>query len=203
MSGRWVAVPRAVSASDELEQESRNREGIHLLLDRYGVIFRELLCNEQPEFRWGRLFRSLRIMELGGELITGRFFEDIPGLQFTRPEGLPELRTPQPSGIYWLNAADPASLCGCPIHKLRSGLPSRLSRTHLVYHDDVLVLISKRLGKSVDIRVPADSADLAAYFAIFACWPSRVMIERINGESAAKSPYLAALRASFELTVDF
>jgi hypothetical protein len=40
------------------------------LLDRYGVIFRELIAREVTAFTWRELFQSLRLMELSGEVIA-------------------------------------------------------------------------------------------------------------------------------------
>ena len=61
------------------------RDRIRQVLQRYGVVFRELLEAELPRLRWSRLFRSLRLMEFSGEVVAGRFFDGIPGLQFASP----------------------------------------------------------------------------------------------------------------------
>jgi len=95
--GTWRLLPEPVPAEDPLEEEERYKDRVRLLLDRYGVLFRELTQRELPAFRWHRLFRSLRLMELSGEILAGRFFDDIPGPQFAShrafhqlTRGLPE-----------------------------------------------------------------------------------------------------------------
>ena len=62
-----------------LRPRNEKRTARRLLLDRYGILFRELLQRELPAFRWSSVFRSLRIMELSGEILAGYFFHGIPG----------------------------------------------------------------------------------------------------------------------------
>ena len=104
--------------------------------------------------------------------------------------------------VYWLSATDPASLCGLTLEPLRQQLPPRIASTHLVYHGSRLVLVSKRLGKALDIRIPADDPNLREYFAVFKEMLgrefrplSKISVEEINGEPALKSGYVEALRA--------
>jgi len=59
--------------------------------------------------------------------MTGVFFEGIPGLQFASPTAFQKLqRIGRPDSIYWMNATDPASLCGISLESLRGTLPPRL-----------------------------------------------------------------------------
>jgi ATP-dependent Lhr-like helicase len=50
---------------DVIEKEERGKDRVRLLLERYGILFRELLQNESAPFRWASIFRALRLMELG------------------------------------------------------------------------------------------------------------------------------------------
>ena len=105
---------------NSLEHEERNKARVRLLLDRYGILFRELLQREAPPFRWAALFRSLRIMELSGEVVTGYFFLGIPGLQFMSPAALRLLPRSLPQdAVYWFNAADLHPCAG--FNSMRSG----------------------------------------------------------------------------------
>ena len=70
---------------------------------RYGILFRELLHKELPQFRWSGIFRSLRVMELSGEILSGQFFKDIPGLQFILPAAFQKLQAGLPE-----TSVDPA-----------------------------------------------------------------------------------------------
>jgi len=55
-------------------------------------------------------------MELSGEIYSGHFFDRISGIQFISPAALRQLKDGLSEDcIYWLNACDPASLCGIGI----------------------------------------------------------------------------------------
>ncbi len=151
-----------------MEAEERRKDRARLLLDRYGILFREILQRELPPLSWPGVFRSLRIMELSGEVFAGYFFSGIPGPQFISPRALRILqrRLPEDS-IYWINAADPASLCGVPLEALRGLLPSRLPGTHLVFRGTRLMMISKRNGKDLTFNVPPDDPDFPGYIGAF------------------------------------
>src|SRR5574337_796775 len=112
------------------------------------------------------------------------------------------LREPLPDdAVYWVNAADPASLCGLALESLR-GLPARIPTTHLVYRGPRLVMTSRRLGRSLDIMTVADDPYLRDYFGLFRQLlnresnpVSRITVELINGEPAKRSPFAGALKA--------
>ncbi len=201
--GNWYLLPAAEASEDLLKREETNKERVRVLLERYGIIFRELLLQELPPLQWPRLFRTLRIMELSGELLSGSFFHGIPGLQFISHDafrmltgGLPE------DAVYWLNAVDPASLCGTGLDALKDELPPRIPGTHLVHHGTRLVVVSRRFGRELRINVPPDDPRLPDYLGFFRVLVSResnprkqINVERINGVPAAGSPYREALVA--------
>ena len=209
-AGNWYILPTPQPAEDSLEGLEIEKERVRLLLDRHGILFRELLLRELPAFRWGRLFRALRIMELSGEILAGCFFTGIPGLQFTSPAALQTLRQPmQNEAVYWMHASDPASLCGIALDGLGYDLPDRRSGTHLVYHGKRLVMVSRRRGRELEIDVPHDHGDLPAYFGLFKDRLQRpfmpetaVEVETINAETAASSPYVDRFRETFDVTLD-
>lgn len=209
-SGYWFALDPPIAPEDSLEALEKQKECVRLLLDRYGVLFRELLAREIPAMRWGTLFKAMRIMELAGEITGGYFFEGVKGVQFARPNALAALREGlTENAIYWINAADPASVCGASLTGL-NGLPPRRPGNHLVYHGRKLVLISLRQGKDLEILVEPDCPDLPAYFGLFGDWMKRyfhpaksIEIETINQVAAANSPYLPALRELFKVVDDY
>ncbi|HLO25246.1 MAG TPA: ATP-dependent helicase, partial [Geobacteraceae bacterium] len=200
-TGNWYLLPAEGATPDPLEREETNKERVRVLLERYGILFRELLLRELPPLQWQRLFRTLRIMELSGELLSGSFFHGIPGLQFISHEAFRMLTKGLPEdGVFWLNAVDPASLCGIGLEALKDGLPPRIPGTHLVYHGTRLVVVSRRFGKELRIDVEPDDPRLPDYLAFFRVLVSRefnprkqVNVERINGSPAARSVYRQAL----------
>jgi ATP-dependent Lhr-like helicase len=208
MLGRWHKLPESAAPQDPLEEVERNRDRVRILLDRYGILFRELLARELPGFRWGSIFRALLLMELSGEVLTGRFFEGIPGPQFLAPgalrlfqEGLAE------DTLYWLHAQDPASLCGVDLPHLKEALPRRLSGTHLVFLGPRLALVSRRRGRDLEIRLDQDHPALLRCFDFLAVQLTRrfsprrhIEVETINDTPAPESPYLQSLAERFHVT---
>jgi ATP-dependent Lhr-like helicase len=209
--GNWHLLPRLELSDDLLEIEERSKDRVRLLLDRYGILFRELLQRELPALSWSSVFRSLRIMELSGEVLAGYFFAGIPGPQFISPQAFRRLQRALPEeSVFWLNAADPASLCGIQLESIKGTLPPRLASTHLVYHGDRLVMVSKRFGKDLAFLIPSEDPRLPEYLGPLhhlltrPVQPlKRIAIETINGEPAVQSPYLPALRTVFKVILDY
>ena len=200
IGGNWF-LQHQIESGDLIEEEEIRKDRVRQLLKRYGVIFRELLEVELKELRWSRLFRTLRIMELGGEIVAGRFFERIPGLQFATPTAVRMLQEKlDEDSVYWLNAADPASLAGVDIPALKAILPERFASTYLVFHGSTLAVIARKRGTELEIRVEADNPDLHRYFDFARAHVNRdfnpvkaVKVLSINGEPALESPYCDVL----------
>jgi ATP-dependent helicase Lhr and Lhr-like helicase len=208
MPGNWQVLSIPIPDADLVEKEERCKERARLLLDRYGLVFKELLQNESPPFRWSSVFRALRLMELSGEVMTGYFFEGIPGPQFISHEAFRMLGKKLPEdAVYWMSVMDPASFCGSPLEALKGKLPRRVPGTHLVYHGSRLVLVSQRNGSTLTFQVPPDDSHLDEYLAVLHHLLNRkfrpvrrIVIETINEEAASRSPYLEALRRNFDVS---
>lgn len=195
--GHWFTLRPEEGPQDALEEEELKKDRVRVLLQRYGILFRELLARELPSLQWGRLFRTLRIMELSGEVLAGHFFEGIPGLQFMSHAAFRELRAGLPEdAVYWMNAADPASLCGVDVSGLKGSLPARHATTHLVFHGQRLVLVSRRRGRELDVRVDGEHPHLEEYFGVLKVLLTRefqplrsIDVEKVNGKPAVKGAY--------------
>ena len=200
LSGRWYSTPNATDP-DPIEADELGKERVKLLLGRYPVLFRELLEREAAALQWSRLFRSLRLMELSGEVLSGSFYEGIPGLQFTTRENLSLLENDDQTP-FWLNACDPSSMCGLKCSNLN--LPARRRTTHLVYIGTQLALVSYRNGRRVDIHISPDDPQMVRCLSLFnhllkrPLKPlKRVVIEVINNKPATESVYVKAFEATF------
>ncbi|MEO6098104.1 MAG: ATP-dependent helicase, partial [Fibrobacteria bacterium] len=207
LTGAWRMLETPEPAADALQREDLAKDRVRQLLKRYGILFRELLLQELPELQWASLFRSLRLLELSGEVLSGHFFDGIPGLQFLAPQAMRALQAPHPNpAIYWMAATDPASPCALGLEGLPYALPPRLASTHLVFHGAELTLISRRLGKDLTIRVPPRHTYLLGYLGPLrhlvdrAFMPVKSLeVETVNGEAVMGSPYLQdLLDAGFE-----
>ena len=211
-SGNWYRASYFSEDDDSpIDREEKSKDRVRLLLDRYGLVFRELLMREDPLFQWKLVFRSLRLMELSGEVISGYFFEGISGPQFMSPKSFRELQPTLPEHvIYWLNATDPASCCGLGLDGLKQTLPSRVDSTHLVYRGSQLIVVSQRNAKKLTIQLLPDDLDLPEALTFirvllkreFDPMP-RVVVETINDQHASDSPYLSVLKEHFQCSVDY
>jgi ATP-dependent Lhr-like helicase len=140
-------------------------------------------------------------MELGGEVVGGRFFAGICGLQFASPPAVRRLEQGLPSDqVFWLNAVDPASPCGLGIDGFSSPLPRRAPGNHLVFHGPRLVVTSEGSGRRLTVAVGPDHPHLVEYLGFLKVQLGRaerprssVVVESVNGEPAATSPYRPAL----------
>jgi ATP-dependent Lhr-like helicase len=210
-AGNWFRLSYPEFSDDLMEREERKKDRVRLLLDRYGILFRELLLKETPSFQWSGLFRSLRLMELSGEVLAGYFFHGIPGPQFISHRAFRMLQRKMPeSTVFWINAVDPASLCGVPLEAIKGSLPKRIASSHMVYQGKRLAMVSEGHGKTLTFHVPPDDPHLQEVLTPLRHLLTRrfrplrrITIERINGEGAVRSPYLDALRISFEVLVDY
>jgi ATP-dependent Lhr-like helicase len=201
-AGSWFRMQlREAGERDALDEEENARERIRQVLQRYGVVFREILEAELPPLRWSRLFRSLRLMEFSGEVVAGRFYEGVRGLQFASPSVLGSLGAePREDAVFWMNAVDPASLCGLDLEALKAFLPSRLATTHLVFQGARLVVVSRRTGRDLEFRVPPQEPRIPEYMGFVKTLTGRdqgplpaVHVHSITGEPVARSPYRQAL----------
>jgi ATP-dependent Lhr-like helicase len=87
-----------------------------MLLNRYGVLFRELLTRESILPRWRELLIALRRLEDRGEIRGGRFVSGLLGEQFALPIAVESLRAmrsePATGQVVTVSAADPLNLAG-------------------------------------------------------------------------------------------
>jgi ATP-dependent helicase Lhr and Lhr-like helicase len=209
-TGRWYPLgsPDPDAAADPLEREERQKERARLLLQRYGVVFRELLLRELSSLQWKQVFRSLRLMELSGEVAAGAFFDGITGPQFASPAAVRRLRRELPEdAVWWVHALDPASPSGLAIEGLRGQFPRRAAGAHLVFAGSTLVLTSEGSGRRLRFFVPPDHPRITDFLEVFRVQLTRafaaarsIEVQEINGEPATASAYATVLAARFQVS---
>ena len=203
--GSWFVLEPPEPPSDLLEEEELRRDRARLLLDRYGILFREILERELPSLRWREMFRSLRLMELAGEVVTGRFVDGPRGLQFASHDAVRRLRDDLPRDrVWWLCAVDPCSPCGLGLQTWGDRLPRRVPGNHLVFHGDRLVMVSERRGSRLWFGVACDHPHVRDYLHVLEVLLTRpvdpvrtLVVETVNDEPAAGSPWRAAFESRF------
>jgi ATP-dependent helicase Lhr and Lhr-like helicase len=208
--GLWFSLesdPLLDEGQSLLEEEELNRERVRLLLDRWGILTRPLLERETPALSWARLLPTIRRMELAGELVTGRFFGGIASLQFASTRIIAELEEAEAErGIYWMNAADPASPAGLAVEGI---LPRadhtapairRTASSRLCLRGSELLAVSNRSCQELEIFIPPDDSDIVEALEFVKISRTRkvqkenkITVEKINGASAASSAYSEVL----------
>ncbi|MGD9158581.1 MAG: DEAD/DEAH box helicase [Desulfobacteraceae bacterium] len=209
--GNWFRLPEPEQGTDLIEEEELKKDRVRLLFDRYGILFRELLSRELPEFSWKNLFRSLRLMELSGEILSGYFFKDLPGPQFVSRKAFQMLINFKPEDdVFWINAMDPVSMCGIRLDFFKGTLPRRLPGNHIVYRGIEPVMFVENNGKILSIMLPSDDPNLESCFSVLKFMLERefspltkIIVDTINGEPAMNSPYLDILKKLFDVQVDY
>ena len=83
--GRWAAISVPDRDLDDEDRLAENLAGV--LLDRYGVIFRDLMRQESFTLPWRHLLKALRRLEARGEVRGGRFVSGFVGEQYALPGG--------------------------------------------------------------------------------------------------------------------
>ncbi|OED40740.1 hypothetical protein AB833_11860 [Chromatiales bacterium (ex Bugula neritina AB1)] len=192
--GYWQLTPAIEAGTDPLTELEDCRQRVHLLLDRYGFICREIANREGGNLRWRSLFRSLRIMELSGEVLQGLFFRQLSGPQFISQRAYNRLLQKEAAAEYfWCNAVDPISPCGLGLDWPE--LPQRRVHNYLGFYRGELTLVIENLGRRIHLFM--DATDNALELILSPCvhiatTHSKMQVDTINGENARTSPYLAA-----------
>jgi len=111
-SGRW-----SLLYTDAVEDRAKSTEATcWMLLNRYGVVFRDVLARETILPKWRELQVAFRRLEDRGEIRGGRFVSGFLGEQFALPIAVDSLRAARkvdPTGeTLTLSAADPLNLVG-------------------------------------------------------------------------------------------
>jgi DNA-binding transcriptional ArsR family regulator len=194
LAGRWslIRVPqRALTNNDA------TRELAMALLERHGILAREMLAAESTSLSWSEISFALRRLEYAGTIRRGWFVRSISGEQYALPEAVEMLRaarnlTPAREKPYALSAIDPANpygaiLPGCGI--------AREAGNVVVIRAGRMVagLANRTMLAGADSELDDESFS-AAVAAILATHP-RVVIDTIDGVPALESPRVGIMAA--------
>jgi ATP-dependent Lhr-like helicase len=201
--GRWSRLGGA----------SGDREGLilawtALLLERYGVVTREMVALDPSAPAWTELAPIFARAEWRGEIRRGYFVEGLSGVQYATEGAASELARlaaqPEASApVILVSTVDPANLygAGAPLDvELLDGGVARLMRTpgnFLAIRGGRPVLIVESYGKRLTGLPWASSADINSALKLLTglTGPARriLKIELYNGLPAAESPAVARL----------
>ena len=189
---------------DPLTELETAKDRVRILLDRYGVLSREIANREGGPFRWATLFRALRIMELSGEIVSGLFFHGLSGPQFAAPAALRSLERGAGTESFWVNATDPVAPTGLGID-WPYPLPHRRAGNYLALHRGALVLTVENYGKRLTFAPDLDDAALAPAIALLTHLLTvrrKIPVDSIDGAPPSESRYLTRLADVFDVARD-
>ena len=111
-AGRWALVPDAA----ELDHDELAEAVADQLLNRWGVLFRDLAVRESSRLPWRDLQWALRRLEDRGLVRGGRFVAGFSGEQYALPAAVEQLahvrKVPGNGERVTVNAIDPLNLVG-------------------------------------------------------------------------------------------
>lgn len=203
--GRWFLLPSA-RPSAELAVLWR----VHLLLERFGVVCRELAEWDGVGPPWAVLRQALEQMEWAGEVYRGYFVTGLSGEQYALPEAAHWLATGSPSATEPLavHALDPASLLGISTDLDKHWLgdhPGNLRRPGhaLIWYGERPAVLVESFGKrltSCPNTTPAECQEaITALRQLAEVWKpwvrSRLRVETWNNAPIAQTPAAAWLEA--------
>jgi ATP-dependent Lhr-like helicase len=203
-AGRWSLASQLAAAPVEPARRAHARALV--LLDRYGVVARDVLAAEDVPGGFGALYPILRAMEEAGKLRRGHFVDALEGAQFAFAGAVDRLRVARAAGpgeALLLAATDPASPFGACLpwptsRREDAGRPRRAAGCAVVLVDGALALFLDRAGRQL-LTFTTEGEELvraaSALRGVFADRRRRALrLERIDGEPALGSP----LRPAFE-----
>jgi ATP-dependent helicase Lhr and Lhr-like helicase len=164
-AGRWSLLREETQVAQTAIETARQTEialesFARQLLNRYGVLFRDLLLAESNAPYWRDLLNILRRLEARGEIRGGRFLSGFGGEQYALSEAVESLRgtrTRECNAMITVAAADPMNLVGIVIPGERvPAVPGR----HLLYCNGRLH--TEKRDREVDDlsrEVPPNSAE--------------------------------------------
>jgi ATP-dependent Lhr-like helicase len=196
LQGRWSLTETVFG--DGGDGDARRRAWAELLLERYGVVTRELARAESGSGGFAALYPALSALETLGVARRGYFVEGLGGAQFAMPAAVERLRAGQDrgAGVVVLAVADPAQLYGAGLRWPASGArtPARRPGAYVVLVAGLPALAVEPGGRTLHVLVHhpdehLDTALTALVEAVRGGEVPRLALERIDGRAAADSPY--------------
>jgi ATP-dependent helicase Lhr and Lhr-like helicase len=115
-AGRWALVSSAVPTDNAWDRDELAEAVAEQLLNRWGVVFRDLAIGDSVRLPWRDVQWALRRLEDRGLIRGGRFVSGFSGEQYALPEAMEQLthvrKLPTAGERVTLNATDPLNVVG-------------------------------------------------------------------------------------------
>jgi ATP-dependent Lhr-like helicase len=204
LQGRWSLTATAFGSTDAADTEARVRAWAELLLERHGVLTRELVRAEGFPGGFSALYPALAALETLGAARRGYFVEGLGGAQFALPGAVERLRAQQGSSTapQVLALADPAQLYGAGL-RWPAGVraPARRPGGLVVLVGGTPVLVVEPGGRSLLVLTdqhdapPVQPALEALVAATREGTTPKLTLEKVDGEPVVGSPWQGRLLA--------
>jgi len=210
-SGRWSRVDTL--SDPEVSETERAVARANMLLDRYGVVSREMAVAEHVPGGFGVIYKVLSALEDSGRVRRGYFVEGLSGAQFARSGSIDRLREVHSDAstvaeVAWLPVVDPANPWGSLLAWPETGdtrparRPRRVAGAWLLLQSGRPLLYLGATGRQL-LTFPGALLEPAVRRAAFEAlqrFPSKVrrgtlVIEMVDGRPVAESPYHDAMLA--------
>ncbi|NUO48104.1 MAG: DEAD/DEAH box helicase [Polyangiaceae bacterium] len=197
--GRWSLLPKAPIAG--ISDTDRRTALANVLLERYGVVTREVVQAENIAGGFGAVYPILKVMEEAGRVRRGYFIEGLGAAQFARAgvdERLRALRDPSTdANAVLLAATDPANPYGAALPWPEGEpRPQRAAGAHVILVDGALGAFIGRGDENIALFLPPEEPDRSRVATAVAVALSReldrgakraITIAKIDGIDAASS----------------
>jgi len=208
VQGRWsLTAPLFEVPARPLDPSAKRRALAELLLERYGILTRELVLAEGVPGGFSAIYPELSQLETLGIARRGYFVEGLGGAQFALPGAVERLRSqkaPEEAEPLVLAATDPAQPYGAalpwPRREGESRRPSRTPGALVVLAGSEPLLYLERGGRALQTLADADDLRIAPALQALADHATagrirRIALEKVDGEPVMGTPWEHALAA--------
>jgi len=213
VQGRWSLTARLFDVpAQPLDPSAKRRALAELLLERYGILTRELVLAEGVPGGFSALYPELSQLETLGVARRGYFVEGLGGAQFALPGAVERLRAqkaPEEAEPLVLAATDPAQPYGAALPwpkrdaepvgaGRRPGRVGRVPGALVVLSGSEPVLYLERGGRALQSLIAPDDPRIAAALNALAEHARagrirRIALEKVDGEPVMGTPWEAML----------
>ncbi|MFA6456308.1 MAG: helicase-related protein, partial [Bacteroidota bacterium] len=201
-NGRWSLVHTKSILGASVSDEEKIRHQAVQLLNRYGIVAREVAKREENLLPWSLLAMEFQRMEMRGEIRRGYFVEGLSGMQFAHPDAVRiideiKARPAKNDPPIVLNSCDPANPYGFGIDSSAFFDPSvriaRMPGNHIILHNGTPIGWIENFGARLFLQSVTDALrqGLIQYIQLLrSSYPDRneIIIEYCNTLRPSESP---------------
>jgi ATP-dependent Lhr-like helicase len=192
LAGRWSLMRAGDDAGDARDLALK-------LLERHGILAREMLGIESTHISWSEIAFELRRLEYGGAIRRGWFVRSLSGEQYALPEAVEMLHAarsliPAREKPVALSAIDPANAYGVVIPGC--GIAREAGNVIVLRAGRVVAgLQGRAMITGGDNESEVDDESFGAAVAALMTLKAKIVIDSIDGVAALESPRVGMLAA--------